>query len=184
MEWDDEGRIINYDDEMCWERERRRRFARADGAHIMGKPEAKMMRKIQAENNLTEEEVREHKKYRKMLADAARNDPIPAPLGGLAGAILSPRERFFDWLTAWAIDEEMAERLYKRFVGIELVDGKRPEKFHYTTIAKCHHGIAMRTIDQCTDGMFVYDMKKREVGFMYESNVSMFTLSYQYKSDR
>ena len=157
-----------------------RRYAR--GEHVMSAPEAKVMRRIQSETGLTEEEARAHKKYRKMLSDAQQKKPQPIVRVDMTG-LMTPSERFFDYLKAWGLDEEMSERLYKRFSGIELYDGKRPEKFHYTTIAKCHHGIAMRTIDQCTDGMFVYDMKKREVGFMYESNVSMFTLSYQYKSD-
>lgn len=158
------------------------RVKRQGGGHVMGKPEAKMMRKIQAENNLTEDEVRSHKKFRRMLADAAHHPAGAEPR--TLSAHMSPQERFISQVVAWTSDKEMAERLYKRFAGIEMLDSgliKRPEKFHYTKIGKCHHRIVMETIDRCTDGMFVYNMKTQEVGFMYESNISMFVLTYEYK---
>jgi len=42
------------------------------GVHIMGKPEAKVCRKLMADTGLTEEELREHKKYRKLLSEAQK----------------------------------------------------------------------------------------------------------------
>lgn len=47
--------------------------APSSGEHVMMKPEAKVMRRLQAETGLSEEEIRSHKKYRKMLSDAQKN---------------------------------------------------------------------------------------------------------------
>ena len=38
--------------------------------HIMNKDESKVLRRLMSEIGMTEEEVRTHKKYRKMLSDA------------------------------------------------------------------------------------------------------------------
>jgi len=40
------------------------------GVHIMNKNEAKLLRKLKKDTGLSEEEIRSHKKYRKMLSDA------------------------------------------------------------------------------------------------------------------
>lgn len=40
--------------------------------HVPMKKESEMLRKIMSENGLTEKEVREHKKYRILLSDAAK----------------------------------------------------------------------------------------------------------------
>lgn len=160
-----------------------RRYAR--GEHVMSGPEARVMRRIQSENGLTEEEVRSEKKFRKMLADAAQNLAISEPRETIvATAVVSPREQFISQVSCWSFcDEEMAERLYKRYAGLTLLEPSRPKKFHYATPEKVHHGIVMEAIDRCTDGQFVYNMKTGEVGFMYESNLTMFLLSYQYERD-
>lgn len=45
-----------------------------DDTHVMNKDEAKEMRRIQSKTGLSEEEVRTHKKYRKMLSDAQKGN--------------------------------------------------------------------------------------------------------------
>lgn len=42
------------------------------GEHILNKNESKLLRKLMSETELTEKELREHKKYRKMLSDAQK----------------------------------------------------------------------------------------------------------------
>ena len=42
------------------------------GEHVPNKNEAKMLRRLKAETGLTEEQLREHYKYRKMLSDAQK----------------------------------------------------------------------------------------------------------------
>lgn len=41
-----------------------------NGVHLMNKNEAKVMRQLKKKTGLSEEEIREVKKYRKMLSDA------------------------------------------------------------------------------------------------------------------
>ena len=43
-----------------------------EGVHIMNKDESKLLRRLMSENGMTEEEVRSHKKYRKMLSNAQK----------------------------------------------------------------------------------------------------------------
>lgn len=43
-----------------------------NGVHIMNKAEAKVCRKLMSDTGLSEKELREHKKYRKLLSDAQR----------------------------------------------------------------------------------------------------------------
>ncbi len=54
------------------------------GEHIMNKNESRLLRKLMSDTELTEKELREHKKYRKMLSDAQK---VPA-------SKLSELERF------------------------------------------------------------------------------------------
>lgn len=42
------------------------------GQHIMNKNESKLLRKLMHDTEMTEKELREHKKYRKMLSDAQK----------------------------------------------------------------------------------------------------------------
>ncbi len=46
------------------------------GKHIMNKNEGKLCRKLMAETGLTEEELREDKKYRKMLSAAQKEGTV------------------------------------------------------------------------------------------------------------
>ena len=155
-----------------------RRYAR--GEHVMSQPEAKVMRRIQAETGLTEEQVRSHKKYRIMLSETQKHAKQPGYVTNVEPSNLTPREQFMLQVSTWALcDQAMAERLYKRFGSIMMMDDG-PKNFHYATISKCHHGLVMKAIDQSTDGMFVYNPAKREVGFMYESNLTMFLMTYDY----
>lgn len=166
-------------EESDWFKTRNRKIERANGGHVMGKPEAKMMRKIQAETGLTKEEVREHKKYRKLLSNTqAPSIPHWKILADTENVEFTPRDRFMEQAMFWTKDQEMCERLYKRSVG-GLTDGKRPKNFHYATLGLCRHGLVLEAIDQSTDGMFTFNPIKREVGFMYEANLSTFLLSYQ-----
>lgn len=43
-----------------------------DGEHVMNSDESKALRRIMSETGMNEEEVRKHKKYRKMLSDAQK----------------------------------------------------------------------------------------------------------------
>ena len=175
MEWDDEGRIINYDDEMCWERERRRRFERADGEHVMGKPESKLMRQLQAKHGLSEEEVRSHKKFRKMLADVQDKKPKFKPM---SEALKIPTVyQFMSRLNHYIEDEEIRKELWKRYGG-GFVDDKRPKKFHYATVPKALNriGEVFQALHDQTDGKYYFNPQTNEVGFQYEENLSMFLL--------
>lgn len=61
------------EDEHYWSKtdgpKRSVKKAYAGGKHVPNKNEAKLLRKIMAETGLSEEEVRQHKKYRKMLSE-------------------------------------------------------------------------------------------------------------------
>lgn len=74
----------------------RRKHLAPPGVHIMGKPEAKVMRKLQALTKMTEEEIRKVKKYRKMLSEAQNNN----------GKIESARNRW-DYLLVKCVLEEL-----------------------------------------------------------------------------
>jgi hypothetical protein len=50
-----------------------RRYQR--GEHVMNKNEAAVMRRLQSETGLTEEQIREHKKYRILLSEAQAVPP-------------------------------------------------------------------------------------------------------------
>lgn len=45
------------------------------GVHIMNKNESRLLRKLMSDTSLSEKEIREHKKYRKMLSEAQK---VPA----------------------------------------------------------------------------------------------------------
>jgi hypothetical protein len=49
----------------------RKKYAKP-GEHIPNKNEAKLLRKLMSDTGLTEKELREHKKYRKMLSEAQK----------------------------------------------------------------------------------------------------------------
>jgi hypothetical protein len=42
------------------------------GIHVMNKDEARVMRRLQSQTGLSQEEIRKHKKYRKMLSEAQK----------------------------------------------------------------------------------------------------------------
>ena len=163
-----------------------RRYAR--GEHVMSKPEGAIMRRIQSETGLTEEEVRTHKKYRKMLSDAQGKDRTKI-LAKWKSSVKTPLEDKWDWGSPKAMfmqkacevldgDKEMAARLYKRYAG-GLIDDRRPNAFyyrHFKTYQPCID--IMKAIDKTT-GQFVFSQLRDEVGFMYEADMVMFTLVYQ-----
>ena len=67
-----------------------RRYQR--GEHVMNKNESTVMRRLQSETGLSEEEVREHKKYRKMLSAAqSANTYAPGAQGERAAKRLLKR---------------------------------------------------------------------------------------------
>lgn len=78
---------MSYEDEIFWEDNsefidkkmylsEKKRHA-LPGVHIMNKNESKLLRKLMSETGMTEKEIREHKKYRKMLSEAQK---VPAAL--------------------------------------------------------------------------------------------------------
>lgn len=48
---------------------KQKRIERADGKHVPNKKESKLLRRLMATHNLTEEQVRSHKVYRQQLSD-------------------------------------------------------------------------------------------------------------------
>lgn len=74
----------------------RRKHLAPPNVHIMGKPEAKVMRKLKALTKMTEEEIRKVKKYRKMLSEAQNNN----------GKIESARNRW-DYLLVECVLKEL-----------------------------------------------------------------------------
>lgn len=62
----------DYWDEYHSEEHHSKNFNAPAGVHIMNKNESKMLRKLMSETGLTEVELREQKKYRKMLSDAQK----------------------------------------------------------------------------------------------------------------
>lgn len=176
---------------------KRQTEAYARGEHVMSKPEASLMRRIQSETGMTEEEVRKHKKYRKMLSDAQK----PAnwkPAGWYAGnplttraGLKNPLEEKWSWGSQKAMfmqkacevlngDKEAAARLYKRYAG-GLIDDHRPNAFYYREFDNTQPETdILKAIDK-TEGMFVFAPHRNEVGFMYETSLTMFSLCYQVK---
>jgi len=165
------------DDEMCWERERRVRFAHSNGAHIMGKPEAKVMRRIQAETGLPEEEIRMYKKYRKMLSDAQGKKTHAKPEEKTY--TVDYRFRFKSRVSIFIKDEKVIDELYKRCAGGLINEGYKPKNLHYATIPPTLPDIVLQTIHDQTDGRFYYEPAERIVGFQYEENLTMFLLALQ-----
>jgi len=60
----------NYLDTTFQRYGRRAKLLAPPGVHVPNKNEAKMLRKLKSQTGLTESELREEKKYRKMLSDA------------------------------------------------------------------------------------------------------------------
>ena len=56
---------------------KRRKIKNDPTKHYPNKNEAKLLRKLKAKTGLSEEEIRSHKKYRKMLADARESGHKP-----------------------------------------------------------------------------------------------------------
>jgi hypothetical protein len=65
--------LVDSEDRNSYIRERKK-YAKP-GEHIPNKNEAKFLRKIMSETGMSEEEVRAHKTYRKMLSEAQK---VPA----------------------------------------------------------------------------------------------------------
>jgi hypothetical protein len=175
-------------------KEETRRYGR--GEHVMSKPEGAVMRRIQSETGMTEEEVRKIKKYRKMLSDAQLS-----PVAHERKEFIRNRERLlkedeklginskWKWGSEKSMfmqkacqvlngDKETAQGLYKRYAG-GLVDDRRPKAFFYRKFEGFQSETdIMKAIAQ-TDGQFVYSPDRNEVGFMYESCMTMFSLCYQ-----
>jgi len=62
------------DDREPWRFNRKRGMIKNDPTkHYPNKQEGKLLRRIMSETGLTEEQVRSHKKYRKMLTDAQKS---------------------------------------------------------------------------------------------------------------
>lgn len=68
----------DYYDEEFYDRRRTynardmRKHGAEPGVHIPNKNEGALLRKLMSDNKMTEEEVRSHKKYRKMLSDSQK----------------------------------------------------------------------------------------------------------------
>lgn len=173
-----------------------RRYGR--GEHVMSQPEAKVMRRIQSETGLTEEEVRSHKKYRKMLSDAQLTDTQRATLeyrrewkrnhDEMEKNGLNPKWQFgsekamFKQKTMQVLngDKEATGELYKRYAG-GLVDDKRPNAFYYRKFEGFQSETDVMKAIARTDGQFVYSPDRNEVGFMYEDSLTMFSLVFEEK---
>lgn len=157
------------------------------GEHVMNKAEGAIMRRIQSETGLSKEEVRTHKKYRKMLSDA-QNSHINKQTITLRWRDSNHIKETLDWGSPKTMfmqkacqilkgDKELATRLYKRYSG-GLVDDKRPNAFYYREISiKQDETTILKAIDK-TDGMFVFAPHRNEVGFAYETSLTMFSLLY------
>lgn len=165
-------------------KEKTRRYAR--GEHVMSKAEGSLMRRIQSETGLSEEEVRTHKKYRKMLSDTQKSGSSLSSRLWKPGP--TPLEEKWSWGSPKAMfmqkacevldnDKEAAARLYKRYAG-GLIDMRHPSRFYYRSFSLIQNQTEiLKAIDK-TDGMFVFDPQRNEVGFAYESSLTMFSLVY------
>ena len=162
----------------------------------MNKPEAQVMRRIQSETGKTEEEVRQIKKYRKMLSDAQLTESQRSTKEWRREYLrrrevdekhgINPKWNFgsikamFNQKTMQVLngDKEATGRLYKRYAG-GLVDDKRPKAFFYR---KFNHPQPetqiMQAIDK-TEGMFFFSSDRNEVGFAYDASLIVFSLVYQ-----
>ena len=150
------------------------------GEHVMSKPEAKVMRRLQAETGLSEEEIRSVKKYRKMLSDAQGRKSHAKPAEQTW--TIDYKCRFRQRVGVFIKDDSVIDELYKRHAGGMMgADDRRPKDFHYATIpvggTDAHR--ALQTIHDQTDGRYYYDPAAREVGFQYEENLTMFLLALQ-----
>jgi hypothetical protein len=63
-------RYYDYGSECVPYRMNHKKVMRKPGVHIMNKNEAKMMRKLQSQTGLSQDEIRSIKKYRVMLSEA------------------------------------------------------------------------------------------------------------------
>ena len=159
-----------------------KRIKRAGGGHVMGKEEAKLCRRLQAINNMTEEEVRSHKKFRKMLADVC-NEPkyrlretYAAPTDDKLVSSMAPEERF-KMLVNGLVDTKTTKDLWKRYAG-GLIDTRRPKNFHYMELPRVHTRADIYKCLAQTDGQFYYSYTNKEIGFMYEESMTMFALAW------
>ena len=168
----------NWGDNPPWKQYKEKRASRQGGGHVMSKPEAKVMRRLQAETGLSEEEIREHKKYRKMLSDA-QTAHIMAPAYKDVEVYGPARERFFLLCETFGVEEEIIPELWKRYAGGLLATDSRPKNFHYANVGAAPAVEVLRIIHNNTDGQFYYNTKGVEVGFMYKENLTMFLLAYQ-----
>jgi len=184
---------------MWWQPKKKsetRRYGR--GEHVMSQPEAKVMRRIQAETGLPEEEIRMYKKYRKMLSDAQLSEGARQNLAlrrewkrnhdEMEKNGLNPKWQFgsekamFKQKTMQVLngDKEATGELYKRYAG-GLVDDKRPKSFYYRQFSGFQSETDVMKAIARTDGQFVYSPDRNEVGFMYEDSLTMFSLVFEEK---
>ena len=169
----------NWGDTPPWKDYKDKRIERQGGGHVMAKPEAKVMRRLRAETGLSEEEIRSHKKYRKMLSDA-QSKPIPRTEGEVKYENMWPKKQF-EFQYGHFFEKDVFNELWKRYAGGLLDDTeKRPKKFHYAKVpgfqAIPH---VLNTVHNSTDGQYYYNPKTGEIGFMHESSLTMFVLAYQ-----
>ena len=158
------------------------------GEHVMSKPEASVMRRIQSETGLSEEEVRSHKKYRVMLSNTQESSKL-MQLKRRREYQTHGTPKKWQWGSEKAMfkqktmqvlngDKEATARLYKRYAG-GLVDDRHPKAFHYRKFNNSQPETQiMQAIDR-TDGQFVYSIDNNEVGFMYAESLTIFSLVYQ-----
>jgi hypothetical protein len=168
-------------------RKKKLRIAAAGGGHVMAKPEAAVMRRIRSETGMTEAQVREIKKYRKMLSDAQLSDTEREKLA-LRRQFHADHQSKWSWGSEKAmfkqktmqilLDKEATARLYKRYAG-GLVDNKRPTNFHYRKFDKTQPETQIMLAIDKTDGQFVYSPDRNEVGFRYADSLTIFSLVYQ-----
>jgi len=71
---EEDRRSFKNDSTSRWSRNKRKYLAEP-GVHVPNHNEAKLLRKIMSDTGLTEKEIREHKKYRKMLSDIQKVIP-------------------------------------------------------------------------------------------------------------
>lgn len=87
-----------------------------EGPHAPNKQEAKALRRICSQTGLTAKEVREHKKYRKELAQAAKSSHVET------GVYKSPTERAM---------KKIALRLRKEVAREQGISHKNPNFFEF-----------------------------------------------------
>lgn len=84
--------------------------------HIMGKPESKMMRKLQAKTGLSEEEIRSHKKYNVLLSEA-QTKRLEKLYKLVSKAIKQTNLPSTDPLTKLRIRDIVVDKLCEEFYG-------------------------------------------------------------------